>query len=99
MINSELENIVAGGALIIDVCTPEEYKAGHIDGSLSVPLNDIGKAMAWLLKDVPIITVCASGARSAQAKFILEANGFGKVYNGGSWDSLGTVKAGGCPVK
>jgi hypothetical protein len=30
---------------------------------------------------------------------ILEANGYKKVYNGGSWDNLGDVKVGGCPVK
>ena len=39
-------------------------------------------------KDSPIITCCASGARSAAAKQILNANGFTNVHNGGSWMSL-----------
>jgi phage shock protein E len=99
MIDKDLENIVANGALIIDVRTPEEYKQGHINGSLNVPLNDIEQAMSWLIKDVPTITVCASGSRSAQAKKILEANGFTKIYNGGAWNDFGNIKAGGCPVK
>ena len=99
MVNKDLENIIAGGALIIDVRTPEEYKEGHIEGSLNVPLNEIEKAMAWLQKDVPTVVVCASGTRSAAAKEILEANGYAKVYNGGSWNSLGKIKAGACPVK
>jgi rhodanese-related sulfurtransferase len=55
--------------------------------------------MSWLIKDVPIIVVCESGSRSAQAKKILEINGYKKVYNGGSCNNLGEIKAGGCPVK
>ena len=99
MINKDLENIIANGALIIDVRTPEEYKEGHIGGSLNIPLNDIRNAMSWLIKDVPAIIVCASGDRSTQAKDMLEANGFTKVYNGGSWNNLGKIRAGGCPIK
>ena len=94
-----LENITAQGALIVDVRTPEEYQDGHIDGSLNIPLDEIEKATSWLIKDVPTVVVCASGSRSAVAKEILEAHGYAKVYNGGSWDSLGNIKAGGCPVK
>jgi len=71
---------------------------GHIEGSLNVPLDEINKAISWLLKDVPTIVVCASGMRSGAAQKILEANGFKKIYNGGAWDSLGNIKAGGCPV-
>lgn len=94
-----LENIIAKGALIIDVRTPEEYEQGRIEGSLNIPLDEIGKAMTWLQKDVPTVVVCASGSRSAHAVMVLKANGFEKVYNGGAWDSLGHIKAGGCPVK
>jgi len=94
-----LENIVAQGALIIDVRTVGEYENGHIKGSLNIPLSDIENAMSWLIKDVPIIVVCESGSRSGQAKKILEINGYKKVYNGGSWNNLGEIKAGGCSVK
>ena len=95
----DLKNIIAHGALIIDVRTPEEYKEGHIEGSLNISVDKIGEAMSWLIKDVPVVIVCESGNRSAHAVTILKANGFEKVYNGGSWDSLGDIKAGGCPVK
>ena len=56
-----LENIIAQGALLIDVRTVDEYKNGHVSGSLNVPLSDIEDAMTWLIKDVPIIVVCESG--------------------------------------
>lgn len=94
-----LEDVIAQGALITDVRTVGEYKNGHINGSLNIPLDTIEEAMSWLIKDVPIIIVCASGSRSAIAKKILETNGYLKVYDGGSWDSLGNIKAGGCPIK
>ena len=95
----DIKNIIENGALIIDVRTHEEYKEGHIEGSLNIPLSEIGEAMTWLQKDVPTVVVCASGSRSAHAVMVLKANGYEKVYNGGSWDSLGDVKAGGCPIK
>jgi rhodanese-related sulfurtransferase len=41
-----------------------------------------------LKKDKPIITCCASGMRSANAKSILKSNGFKEVYNGGGWSTL-----------
>jgi rhodanese-related sulfurtransferase len=95
-----LEEIIANGAIIIDVRTADEFKNGHAKGSLNIPLDDIKKEISWLLKDVPTIVCCASGGRSEIAKKILEANGFEKVYNGGSWDNLKQYKgAGSCPVK
>ena len=96
---NDIQKIIKNGALIIDVRTPKEFKEGHIEGSLNISLDEINEAMLWLQKDVPAVLVCASGGRSAQAMKILKANGFEKVYNGGSWDSLGDLKAGGCPVK
>lgn len=94
-----LEEIISKGAVIIDVRTKEEFDAGHIHGSLNIPLDELGKNLNWLVKDVPIIVCCASGSRSQMAKFILQANNFKEVYNGGAWDSLGNIHAGGCPVK
>ena len=99
MEENELKNIIANGALIIDVRTKEEYNEGHIEGSLNIPLDEIDKAMSWLLRDVSVVLVCESGSRSNFAMMILKANKFEKVYNGGSWDSLGNIKAGGCPIK
>lgn len=95
----DLEKIIKHGALVVDVRTVEEYKAGHIHGSLNIPLDKINEAMSWLAKDVPVVLVCESGSRSGYAMMLLQKSGFEKVYNGGSWDSLGHIKAGGCPIE
>jgi phage shock protein E len=76
------------GAQIVDVRTKAEYQQGHIKGSVNIPLNNLSNHYAKMKKDAPIITCCASGVRSAQAKHILVSNGFTRVYNGGGWSSL-----------
>lgn len=80
--------LVKEGAAIVDVRTKAEYQQGHIKGSLNIPLNNLSNHYASLKKDKPVITCCASGMRSAQAKNILKANGFSEVHNGGGWSSL-----------
>ncbi|QVL52706.1 MAG: rhodanese-like domain-containing protein [Cyanobium sp. M30B3] len=49
---------------VIDVREPMEYAAGHIAGSLNVPLSRITQAD---LPRGPLVLVCHSGNRSAQA--------------------------------
>lgn len=75
------------GAQIIDVRSPGEYSTGHIKGSVNIPLQELRSRMKKLKKDKPVITCCASGMRSAQAKGMLADEGF-EVYNGMGWSSL-----------
>lgn len=80
--------LLGQGALIIDVRSAGEYKAGHISGSKNYPVDSIRGKVAELKKlNKPLITVCRSGARSGVAKSILKAAGI-EVYNGGPWTSL-----------
>lgn len=76
------------GAQIIDVRTPGEFKTGHIQGSINIPLQSLAGSLSKIKKDKPVITCCASGMRSASAKNILKSAGFTKVHNGGGWSSL-----------
>ena len=80
--------LVKNGAIIVDVRTKDEYKAGHIAGSLNIPVNELGSHLAKLPQSKTIITCCASGMRSASAKAILRSNGYENVHNGGSWSGL-----------
>ena len=81
--------LVKEGALILDVRSKGEYAGGHIKGSLNISVDQLNSNLHRLSdKQKPIITCCASGMRSASAKGILESNGYTRVYNGGSWNSL-----------
>lgn len=81
--------LVKKGAIILDVRSSGEYSGGHVKGSINIPLDQLSKNLNKLKdKNKPIITVCASGMRSASAKSILKSNGYTQVYNGGGWGSL-----------
>lgn len=84
----DLGELVAKGAVILDVRTKGEYQGGHVKGSINIPLNVLNGNLSKLKKDKPVITCCASGMRSASAKGILKSNGFSEVHNGGSWMNL-----------
>lgn len=82
------KELVSNGAIIVDVRSASEYKAGHIPGSKNFPLDTIRTKLNEIKKtNKPVITVCRSGARSGMAKGILKSSGI-EVYNGGPWNSL-----------
>ena len=80
--------LVLAGAIVIDVRTRREFQEGHLKESINIPLKNLQEQLTKLNKSKPIITCCASGARSATAKSILKANGFSEVHNGGAWQRL-----------
>lgn len=84
----DLQEVISSGAVILDVRTKDEFQSGHVRNSINMPLDNLQPNLKKLDKNKPIITCCASGARSASAERILKSNGFDKVYNGGSWQSL-----------
>lgn len=80
-----IEELLSRGAVIVDVRTEREFKSGHAQGSINIPLDKISKNISRLNKNKPIITCCASGMRSATATRLLKQHGFAEVYNAGSW--------------
>lgn len=85
---SDIKDFIERGAVILDVRTLGEYKAGHIKGSKNIPLDQIqGKVQELKKLNKPIIACCRSGARSGQATSFLKQNGI-ECINGGGWDSL-----------
>src|SRR5688572_27736158 len=83
---TDFAELVKRGAIILDVRTKGEYSAGHINGSINIPLDSLSSNLTRLKdKNKPIITCCASGMRSASAKNILLSKGYKEVYNGGGW--------------
>lgn len=88
----ELKEKVQNGALLLDVRTKEEYRAGRAPGSINIPLDDLTEEADRLEQGVPVVVVCVSGARSGYAVNFLKSKGF-EAYNGGSWLSfMNTVK-------
>jgi phage shock protein E len=87
--NIDLRRFEEDGGLIVDVRQHTEFLAGHIEGAINIPLEELPHNTHRLgNKAQAIITCCTSGMRSASAKVILESLGYSKVCNGGSWTSL-----------
>ena len=70
---------------IIDVRTPEEFRGGHVAGSINIPLQEVQHRLEEIkLMTKPIILCCASGARSGSATAFLKRVGI-DCENGGGW--------------
>ncbi len=68
---------------IIDVREPHEFtdSLGHVPGARLIPLSQLAARTSELDAGRPIVTVCRSGARSAQAAVLLQKSGFTDVAN------------------
>lgn len=71
--------------VVVDVRTKEEYDAGHIEGAVLIPNEEIGEIKPDLLpvEDAEILIYCRSGNRSAQAAAKLMELGYTKVSDFG----------------
>jgi len=68
--------------VLIDVCEPAEYAAGHATGAKSVPLASIADAKNLPSnKAVPLVVICASGMRSTRAVSILKKQGYANAQS------------------
>lgn len=68
-------------AVLIDVCEPAEYAAGHAAGAKSVPLGSIdGSTELPKNKALPLVLICASGARASRAAAQLKKAGYDKAH-------------------
>lgn len=67
-------------AQVIDVSEPVEYAAGHVAGAKNVPLGEIGSAKGLPSnKKLPLVVVCATGARAGKAVASLKSLGYENV--------------------
>jgi rhodanese-related sulfurtransferase len=65
-------------AVVVDVCEPAEFAAGHVTGAKNIPLGDLEAKLPGAVKNkaLPLILVCASGARSGRAVAIAKKLGY-----------------------
>ncbi|WP_234266854.1 rhodanese-like domain-containing protein [Hydrogenophaga sp. NFH-34] len=70
-------------AVVVDVCSPEEYAAGHVAGAKNVPLADLESRLPAVVKNkaLPVILVCASGVRSKRAVAVARKLGYEKAQS------------------
>ena len=65
-------------AVVVDVCEAAEFAAGHVTGAKNVPLSELEDRLPVVVKNkaLPLILVCASGARASRAVAIAKKLGY-----------------------
>ncbi|NHM07584.1 rhodanese-like domain-containing protein [Flavobacterium sp. CYK-4] len=89
--NEDLAQKVSQGAFLVDVRSGAEFASGHVKGSVNIPLDQLTRNLAKLKGKEHIVVFCRSGNRSAQAKMILNQNGFNNITNGGTWQNIAAL--------
>jgi phage shock protein E len=89
-----VKDLVAQGAVVLDVRSQDEWDSGHIEGAKLIPVDEVESRIAEVEglvggdKTKPVVVYCRSGNRSARAKGVLERAGFTNVTNGGGLDDM-----------
>jgi phage shock protein E len=75
----------AGGVIILDVRTQEEFDGGHIKDAVLLPDTDVAQKAETVLPDrnARILVYCRSGRRSGLAAHALVDLGYTEVYDFG----------------
>ena len=65
-------------AVVVDVCEASEFATGHVTGAKNIPLGELEARLPGMVKNkaLPVILVCASGARSGRAVAIAKKLGY-----------------------
>jgi len=73
----------SGEGIILDVRTPEEFSAGHLEGAMLIDVTkpDCVSKINLLPKDQPIYLYCRVGSRSSATADYMAKIGFPKLYN------------------
>jgi rhodanese-related sulfurtransferase len=88
----QAKQLVADGAVIVDVRTTAEWNAGHHPMAIHISGDQLSKRQSRIPKGKPVVVVCRSGNRSRGATRQLTAAGFEAVnLSGGmsAWQRSG----------
>ena len=85
-----------GSVQLVDVRTQAEYAAGHIDGFINLPVDQLREHLEQLDKTKPVYLVCQSGLRSYIASCILKGSGFACSHLAGGYRFYAAVVRDAC---
>ena len=65
-------------AVVVDVSEVDEFAAGHVVGAKNVPYGQLEEKLAAAVKNkaLPVILVCATGARASRAVAVAKKLGY-----------------------
>lgn len=78
---TQVRNLVEEQAFIVDVREKGEYEAGHLKGSVNIPLSELRERTDEIPKNRPVYLHCRSSQRSYNALMALQGRGYENVVN------------------
>ena len=88
-----------GSVTLLDTRTPGEYSAGHIEGFINIPVDDLRERLHELDRTKPVYVICQSGLRSYIACRILAGHGFDCYNFSGGYRFYATVTQERCLIR
>lgn len=80
--------LAEGEPFLLDVRQPEEYEAGHLEGSINIPLRELGKNLNLLpALDAEIVVICKGGTRAMLGGSTLQFLGYNALILKGGYDA------------
>jgi rhodanese-related sulfurtransferase len=81
-LSQQARRLVAGGAVLLDVRTPEEYQRGHPEPARNIPVQELPQRLGEVgPPGTRVVVYCQAGGRSAMAVEILRRAGFQDVFD------------------
>jgi rhodanese-related sulfurtransferase len=87
-----VEELVNGGAVVIDVREPDEWDAGHAAAARHIPMGQVEARLDEVPRDVTSVIVCRSGGRSGTVTQFLNSHGINALNMSGgmnAWEKAG----------
>jgi NADPH-dependent 2,4-dienoyl-CoA reductase/sulfur reductase-like enzyme/rhodanese-related sulfurtransferase len=78
---SDARALVESDAFIVDVREPGEFRHGHLNNAVNIPLSQLRDRVSEIPRDVPVYVHCRSSARSYNAYMALKGFGYTNVKN------------------
>jgi rhodanese-related sulfurtransferase len=89
-----------GGAILLDVRSPGEFRSGHVEGAVNLPLDQVSggavKALMGDRADATVLLLCAAGGRARTAAKRLQGAGLRTVVVAGGTNAC---VAAGLPIR
>ncbi|WP_129775157.1 molybdopterin-synthase adenylyltransferase MoeB [Peristeroidobacter soli] len=68
-----------GKVAIVDVRSPNEFRASHLPGAVSIPVGEVERRLAEIPRDQLVVFICRSGGRSLTASAVATRAGMTNV--------------------
>jgi phage shock protein E len=80
--SQKAHELVARGAVLLDVRSTEEFQQGHPPEALNIPVQVLAQRLSEVGPvGTPVVVYCAAGGRSAVAAKLLREGGFPEVFD------------------